>query len=86
MLVGTPIVATSVDGVPDAIGAHGERGLGVPPSDATALARAVTTVLSDEVATMRMMHRALAWATVELSDERMVTGIMSVYKQLGLET
>lgn len=46
MAVGTPVVATHVDGLPDTV-RHGETGLLVPPGDPRALADAVVAVLAD---------------------------------------
>lgn len=50
MASGRPVVASRVDGIPDAV-VDGETGLLVPPDDADALARALARVLDD-----------LAWA------------------------
>ncbi len=44
--VGRPVVASSVDGLPEVV-AHGETGLLVPPGDATALASAIASLLDN---------------------------------------
>lgn len=46
MAAGLPVVATAVDGTPEAVG-HGETGLLVPPSDPPALAEAVLATFAD---------------------------------------
>lgn len=47
MACGTPVVASRVGGVPEMLN-HGVEGLIVPPENPSALAEALTTILSDE--------------------------------------
>jgi glycosyltransferase involved in cell wall biosynthesis len=53
MASGKPVVATAVDGTPEAV-VHGSTGMLVPPSDPSALAGAVLHVLSDPGRMRRM--------------------------------
>lgn len=56
MAAGTPIVATSVDGVPELID-DGENGLLVQPDDADALASAICALLDDAALRSRLARR-----------------------------
>jgi glycosyltransferase involved in cell wall biosynthesis len=53
MAAGTPVVASRVGGVPEAV-AEDETGLLVPPADAEALAGALATLIGDPVRRRRM--------------------------------
>jgi glycosyltransferase involved in cell wall biosynthesis len=57
LAVGTPVVATSVGGVPEVI-RDGENGLLVPPNDPDALALAMTRVLEDDTLRERLAAAA----------------------------
>jgi glycosyltransferase involved in cell wall biosynthesis len=62
LAVGTPVIATAVGGVPEAVH-DGENGLLVPPGDAGALARAIRCVVDDE--SLRARLTAAAAPSVE---------------------
>lgn len=68
MMVGRPVVATAVDGIPEAV-VDGVTGLLVPPRDPEALAGALLRVLGDPALARRMgeagRRRALDLFTVE---------------------
>lgn len=61
LAAGTPIIGTRVGGIPDVV-RDSETGLLVPPGDADALSKALTTILSDRsvLATMRQRARSVA--------------------------
>jgi starch synthase len=70
MASGRALVATSVDGIPDAVSDE-ETGLLVPPDDPPALARALERLLGDEalrarlgVAGRRVATERFAWPRV----------------------
>jgi len=56
MAVGTPIVATNIDGYANVV-THGEDGWLVPPKDSRALAQALVSVMSDETLRQQMGAR-----------------------------
>lgn len=60
MACGTPVVATRVGGVPEAIGADGEAGRIAAPDDPKDLGRVLGEVLADRQAADAMAERALA--------------------------
>ncbi len=53
MAAGRPVVATTVGGIPEFV-THGETGILVEPGDATALARAIQTILANPEEACRM--------------------------------
>lgn len=76
--MGNAIVATAVDGIPQAL-AHGEYGLLVPPADTDALADALTRLLTDTA-----LRESLSVATrrdiEELHVDRMSSRTLQVYE------
>jgi glycosyltransferase involved in cell wall biosynthesis len=62
MAFGLPVVATSVGGLPDAVGRAHERGRLVPPGDPAALARAVDGLLGDRAALEKARAAVRAFA------------------------
>jgi glycosyltransferase involved in cell wall biosynthesis len=66
MAVGTPVIASNVAGIPEALD-HGQCGILVPPRDVTALADAIQRLLADEA--LRRRYAELGRKrTVELFD------------------
>lgn len=70
MASGRPVVASRVDGIPDAV-LDGETGLLVPPDDPEALARALRTLLDDPGEANRLgrsgrlrARRSFAWPSI----------------------
>ncbi len=61
---GTPVVATSVGGIPEIV-QHGENGFVVPPNDSSALADAVAEIRDDHG-----LRRRMSQAAVETVRER----------------
>jgi glycosyltransferase involved in cell wall biosynthesis len=60
-LLGKPVVATRVGGIPEAV-REGETGWLVPPEDPRAMAEAIVSVLADPPRTARVGMAAAAWA------------------------
>lgn len=81
MLVGLPVVATRVGGVPELV-EHGTTGLLVPAGDPEALARALAQVLADprRRRTMAACGRKKAWQ--EFTLERMLDQVRQLYHTL----
>jgi len=71
MSVGLPVVATRVDGVPEAV-ADGETGLLVAPADAGALADALSTLLAEPERRAAMGEAGRRRAESEFSVDRML--------------
>ncbi len=80
MAAGTPVVATRVGGIPEAVD-EGVTGLMVPPADPPALAAAILRLLDD-----RALARRLAAAAAErvrrFSIDATVDGTVAVYHRL----
>jgi glycosyltransferase involved in cell wall biosynthesis len=82
MAYGLPVVATGVDGIPEAVTA-GETGLLVPAQDPRALGDALARLLAapDERARMGAAGRARVHA--EFSLDRMVDRLIGVYREVA---
>ena len=78
---GTPVVASAVGGIPDAV-RDGETGLLVPPGDAAALAGAVRRVLGDDELRARLAAGARAVAEAEFAAEREAREFAALYQEL----
>lgn len=77
---GCAIVATEVDGIPEALD-HGESGLLVPPRNAKALADAIDRLLSDDV--MRRRYRVRSGIGLDFyRTGRMAEEMLDVYREL----
>jgi len=81
MSVGLPVVATRVDGVPEAV-VDGETGLLVPPEDSAALAEALGKLLAEPGTRSAMGEAGRLRAETEFSVERMLDAV----EALCLET
>lgn len=81
MAAGKPIVATAVDGAPEAV-VPGENGLLVPPRDPAALASAVSQMLGDPALRQRMGSDGRARAAA-FSEETMVRTLDDFYATLS---
>jgi glycosyltransferase involved in cell wall biosynthesis len=84
MLVGVPVAATAVNGVPELV-IHKETGLLSPPGDPARLAENITWSLDhpDEVQTMKQSARNRV--VPDFSAERMVEKIEALYERLLAE-
>jgi glycosyltransferase involved in cell wall biosynthesis len=76
-----PVVATSVDGNPEAV-ADGETGLIVPPSTPDALARGILRLLEDPALAHAMGQAGRQRVEREFNRERMLANIGQVYEDL----
>jgi glycosyltransferase involved in cell wall biosynthesis len=81
MAAGRPIVATDVGGVSDAV-RHDENGLLVPPGDPDALARAISSLLSDPDRRREMGLRGLQRARAEFGARIVVGSLERLYETL----
>jgi len=84
LVLGTPIVATNVGGVPEVI-EDGVSGLIVPIGDVDAIAAAIVRVLRDSALAARLSAGARAGAPM-FSIERTVESTMEIYRELLAET
>jgi len=83
MAAGRPIVATAVDGVPEAV-QHGRNGLLFPPGDIEAGAAHVLALLADPARRQRMAAEGRA-AAGEFAAERMIAEQERLYSELLAE-
>ncbi len=81
MAAGLPVVATEVEGVPEAI-REGREGLLVAPGNATDLARALARIVRGEVAWSEMRRAALRRHADGFSDRAMAAGVARVYRRV----
>lgn len=81
MAAGVPVLATRVEGIPEAI-ADGENGLLVPPGDASALAAAISRVVRGEVDCAALRANASQRQRSCFSDQRMAADVADVYRKI----
>jgi glycosyltransferase involved in cell wall biosynthesis len=83
MAVGTPTIATTVGGIPDAI-ENGVNGFLVEPGDIDALAARIQQLLAD--AGLRERFAAAAWTKVasDYGTQRVLAQVEELYKRLGV--
>jgi glycosyltransferase involved in cell wall biosynthesis len=81
MAFGVPVVASRVEGVPDAI-VDGRSGLIVEPGDPAALAAAITRCVRGEVAWQTLRHNARQRQVEHFSDHSMAAGTAEVYRRV----
>jgi len=81
MASGVPVVATRVEGVPEAV-RDGRDGLIAEPGDVRSLAGAVARVVRGEVDWREMRTNAIARHAEEFSDRSMARGVAQVYRRL----
>ncbi len=81
MAHGLPVVATRVEGIPEAI-REGQDGMLAQPNDAGDLATAVESVLSDPTAWLSMTRNVVERHAQQFSDIRMAEQVADVYRQL----
>ncbi|MER5422728.1 glycosyltransferase [Streptosporangium roseum] len=80
MAAGLPTVSTNVGGVPELLGEN--RGLLVPPADATALADAIQRLLTDHALAKRLGASAQEWAVNHFTSDMLVNRYLSTYARL----
>ena len=82
MLAGVPLVATAVDGIPEAV-VSGERGgLLVPPGDPMALAEAATQLIENPDLAARLAAAGQSWARERFDVRDMVSALDGLYQKL----
>jgi glycosyltransferase involved in cell wall biosynthesis len=82
MALGLPVVATAVDGTPEAV-LEGRTGMLVAPGDAEALAARLTTLAADADARRRMGQAAREEAHRRFGLERMVDEFERLYRRVA---
>ncbi len=81
MAAGVPVVATAVEGVPEAI-RDGRDGLLARPGDAEDLAGAIRRVVSGQTSWAALRSSAHARQASEFSDHAMAAGLAALYDEL----
>jgi glycosyltransferase involved in cell wall biosynthesis len=81
MAAGVPVVATEVEGIPEAV-RDGVEGLLAAPGDAASLSHAVGRIVRGEVPWTRLHAAALQRHAQLYSDDTMAAGVAEVYRQV----
>jgi glycosyltransferase involved in cell wall biosynthesis len=81
MTAGTPIVATRVAGIPEAI-RHAQDGVLVDPGNAEDLCRAIADVIGGRYDWSALRASAMARHAERFSDHAMAAGVAAVYREL----
>jgi glycosyltransferase involved in cell wall biosynthesis len=80
MAAGVPVVATKIEGAPEAI-RDGQDGLLVAPGDAAELAHALRGLIDGRIDWNALRRSALARHGEKFSDEAMARGVAAVYRE-----
>lgn len=78
---GTPVIATSVGGIPDTI-MDGETGFLTRPMDAHDMANRIMQLLEDKQLGESMSHKASRFVSENFGVERMVNNYLSFYQEI----
>jgi glycosyltransferase involved in cell wall biosynthesis len=81
MAAGLPVISTTVGGIPECV-SDGTEGLLVPPADPRPLARAVATLLTNEVMRLEMGKAGRNRALNEFSPARNAKRVDELFKQI----
>lgn len=81
MAAGLPVVASHVDGVPEAV-VHRETGLLVEPGSVSQLARSIEEVVHGEVDYVKLSTGARERHAARFSDTTMAAGVADVYREV----
>jgi len=85
MAGGKPLITTELGTGTSWVNQHGGTGLVVPPSDPSALAEAVRTLLEHPQLRQEMGERGRRRAAEAFTIERMVEGVEGVYREVLAE-
>lgn len=85
MAAGVPVIATRVEGIPEAI-RHGRDGVLVPAGDRRGLVTALRRVIDGQTDWSALRHSALQRQLHEFSDASMARGVAGVYRRVLRET
>jgi glycosyltransferase involved in cell wall biosynthesis len=81
MAAGVPVVATRVEGVPEAI-EHGVSGLIANPNDPESLAACIKSVVQGDADWKALRQCALLRHSTEFSDSLMASRLSAIYRQI----
>jgi glycosyltransferase involved in cell wall biosynthesis len=81
MASGVPVVATRVEGIPEAV-RHGREGLLVPPDDAAELAQAIARFVTGQVDWQTLRSNAYHRQREKFSAGSMAAGVAAVYRRV----
>lgn len=78
LAMGTPMIATAVDGTPEVV-VHGKTGLTVPPGDPGALAVAIRCLLRNRELRRELGAAGRQWAVLHFDKEQQVSKTQELY-------
>jgi len=81
MVLGKPIVATDVGGIPEVV-RHNKNGFLVSPGDSGALAEAIIKLLRDKELSRKMGEEGRRQINERFSAKKMVDDIEGVYQEM----
>ncbi|HNT78218.1 MAG TPA: glycosyltransferase [Anaerolineae bacterium] len=81
MAMGTPVIATNVDGCPEVI-RDGETGTLIPAEDSAALAQAIIRLLGDAVMRQQFAQAGQRWVVENFSEEKNISAFEQLYESL----
>ena len=81
MAANLPIVTTEVGGVPEMV-TNNESALLVPPSDPPALARAISSLLTDKDLAQRLVNGAAILVDTRFDPENYVRSLVKIYREV----
>ncbi|MFB3894709.1 MAG: glycosyltransferase family 4 protein [bacterium] len=81
MVAGKPVVASNIDGIPEAV-VDGETGILVPPADENSLAKAIVELLEHLEKAEQMGEAGRNRAIAEFSSERHAQEVLKVYQEI----
>ncbi len=81
MATGLPVVATEVEGIPEAV-RDGVEGLLATPGDAASLSHAIGRIVRGEVSWTRLHAAAIQRHAQRFSDDAMAAGVAEVYRRV----
>jgi glycosyltransferase involved in cell wall biosynthesis len=84
MACGVPVVASAVGGIPDVIQDR-VNGLLIEPGQPEALARAIVSILTDDVLRCRLREAARSDVRKRFSTESVIEDLAALYRELGIE-
>jgi glycosyltransferase involved in cell wall biosynthesis len=84
MAAGVPVVATTVGGIPEIV-TDGESALLVPPGDRASMARALATLVADDLLAQKLAQRSRERVLAHYTPEVRAANLISIYSAVAGE-